>query len=556
MLSWGIIIAIVVILLFVLLLLTLGDSLLKLSAKQAGLKESDYSVVPNSLRSILGRSAAKPAFVPQQEHFVNLKKGFNINLLGEPSLEGGIPSVRVSHYGLNPKDFIGLKPIPKVFPEVGATVKAGDPLFEDKTLPGIIFAAPVSGQLVEFRRGEKRSVEDLVILADQGEMSYRQYDLPNLETCSHEALVEFLKGSGFWPFLRQRPHDVVADPELRPKGIFISTFDTAPLAPDLNLAVEGKAAEFQKGLDVLNKLAPGKVHLGLSANGLKAPAAAYTEAQGVNKHWFKGMHPAGNVGVQIHHINPINSGEVVWTLSVHGVILLGTLFSKGIFDTERLVALTGVEVGSPRYVRLHQGACIESLVKDAPADIQAVEDWVKEYVDSGKKDKDGKPVMVLHKEKKAVEQRIIRFISGDALSGRQIERKGFIKYHDDQITAVKEGNYYEILGWLVPQTGHPTVSRTFPGGFFPDAQYEADTNTNGEPRAFVVSGQYEEVLPMDIHVQHLFRAILANDFERMEGLGLYELIEEDVAICEYVCTSKQPLQSILREGLDNVRLQG
>lgn len=556
MLSWGIIIAIVVILLFVLLLLTLGEGLLKLSAKQAGVEEADYSVIPTSLRGILGRSRTKPVYVPENERLIALNKGFTINLLGGASVgDDGIPSLRIARYALNPKDFIGLAPIPKVQVNEGDTVKAGDPLFMDKSLPGVVFAAPVSGQFIELNRGEKRSIEDLVILADQEDMQYRSYELPNLETVAKEDLIEFLKGSGFWPFLRQRPHNIVADPTQSPKGIFISTFSTAPLAPDYNIVVEGEAEAFQKGLDVLSKLVDGKVHLGLDANGLKAPSAVFTEAQGVKKHWFKGQHPSGNVGVQIHHIDPIASGDTVWTLSVQAVLILGRLFTKGIFDTEQVVALTGAELPNPAYVRIHQGAAVQYLLEDVEADIEQVEDWVKESYDTGKKDKSGKPIFSDKNVKKTVQIRKFRIISGNALVGKQIDREGYIGFFDEQITTIKEGDYYEIFGWLIPQKGRPTASRTFPAGFFPDTQYEADTNTNGEKRAFVVSGQYEEVLPMDIHVQHLFRAIQANDFERMEGLGLYELVEEDVAICEYVCTSKQPLQQMLREGLDTVRLQ-
>jgi Na+-transporting NADH:ubiquinone oxidoreductase subunit A len=553
MLSSGIIVAIVIILLFVLLLLTLGESLLKLSAKQAGVSESEYSVMPMSLRSLLGVSKRKPSYIPEEEPVFFLKEGFSINLMGAPSLEQGTPSVRVATYSIKPIDFIGLSPIPKMMVEEKAHVKAGDPLFFDKSQPDAVFAAPVSGEVVEIRRGPKRAIHEIIILADQGEMQYRKYELPNLETATREELVAFLLGSGFWPFLRQRPFDVLADPTQTPKGIFISTFDTAPLAPDLNLAVAGKEATFQKGLDVLTKLCP-KVHLGLSANGSTAPAAAFTEAKGVHKHWFNGPHPSGNVGVQIHHIDPINMGEVVWTLTVHSVLVLGTLFEKGIFDTERLVAVVGAELKNPGYARVHQGANIKTLVETAPAETITVKEWIGK--DVKEKDASGKETSKWVKEYKEVTKTAVRFVSGDVLTGTKIARDGHLGFHDDQVTVLKEGNYYELFGWLLPQTGHPTISRTFPGGFVPDAQYEADTNTNGEKRAFVVTGQYEAVLPMDIYPQHLFRAILSNDFDKMIGLGLLELTEEDVALCEYVCTSKQPLQAILRQGLDNVREQG
>ncbi len=194
----------------------------------------------------------------------------------------------------------------------------------------------------------------------------------------------------------------------------------------------------------------------------------------------------------------------------------------------------------PRYVKIHQGANLEQVLSDMPADFKEELVWTKD-AETGKKVQKPAPI------------RSIRVISGDVLTGVQVERNSSLRFYDDQITAVREGNYYELLGWLVPQTGHPTLSRTFPGGFFSDLEYTADTNTNGEKRAFVMTGEYESVLPMDIYPQHVFRAIMCNDIEKMEGLGLLELSEEDVALCEFVCTSKQPLQKMLREGLDILR---
>ncbi len=362
-LTWGIIIAIVIIVLFVMLVATLGEGLVKITAKEANLDPAKFSVLPSDLTDILGRSKSKPDFVPADEQVIELKKGFDINLLGEAVIETEeIPTAKSATYAIKPKDFIGMSPIPKVVVPEGTSVKAGDPLFFDKKRPEIIYAAPVSGEMVKIQRGEKRSINEVVILADK-EIEYRNYDLPNLTTCSYEELTTFLLGSGAWPFIRQRPFNIVADPSVAPKSIFVTTFDTAPLAPSFNRTVEGKEAEFQKGLDVLAKLTKGAVHLGLDARGEK-PADAFVNATGVNKHWFKGAHPAGNVGVHIHHIDPVNSGESVWTLDVHGVLLIGAIFEKGIFDTERVVALTGAELANPTFVRAHQGICIDHFVKD------------------------------------------------------------------------------------------------------------------------------------------------------------------------------------------------
>lgn len=553
MITWAIVIVVVVLVLFVFILLTMGESAVKMSASKANEDTESFSVLPTTLKGLLG-SRKKPSYVPDGETYIQLDRGFDINLVGKPQVGEGIERVRTASYALKPKDFIGMAPIPKLLVEIGARVKAGDGLFFDKGNPEVIYAAPISGEVVAVNRAEKRSITEVVILADQGDIEYRSYQTPNLETASREALVEFLLESGAWPFIRQRPFDLVADHKCTPKAIFVSTFDTAPLAPNLNLVVEGKEAAFQKGLDVLAKLSGGKVHLGLSANGHKAPAKAFTEAKNVEKHWVSGAHPAGNVGVQIHHIDPINSGDAVWYLDVQGVILLGTLFLEGKLDTERVVALTGAEIDEPRYVRVHQGAQVEGLLAGMRPDFVEVEDYVWEEKEVP--GKDGKPVKDKEKVFKKINRRVLRIISGDPLTGKQVERAGFVSFFDDQVTVVQEGDYYEILGWLIPQKGHPTISRTFPGGFAPSAEYVADTNTNGEKRAFVMSGEYESVLPMDIYPQYLFRAIETNDIEKMEGLGLLELSEEDVALCEYVCTSKQPIQKILRKGLETLRSQG
>ena len=534
-LSTAIVVAIVTILVFIFIISTISDSLVKIAAKEAGGNPDNYSVLPSDFTSLFKSASAKPSFVPDQDHFLELKKGFDINLLGQASIEHPIESVRSSTYAIKPKDFIGMMPIPKVVLEDGASIKAGDVLFYDKKRPEVKYAAPVSGELVGVQRGEKRSINEVVLLADK-EMEYRSYDLPDLNTVSRQDLVAFLLESGAWPFIRQRPFDIVAEASIAPKSIFVTTFDTAPLAPSFNLTVEGKEAEFQKGLDVLAKLTEGAVHVTLDANN-KKPAAAFTQATGVHKHWVKGPHPAGNVGVHIHHFDALNAGETVWYLDAHGVLILGTLFAKGIFDTERVVALTGYEFEKPRYVRAHQGINIEKLVMG-----------INFHEQKNTTDKEGKLVNINRKA--------VRLVSGDPLTGTEIAGNGFLGFHDDQLTTVEEGDYYELFGWLLPRKGHPTQNRTFPGGYAPDAVYKADTQQNGEHRAFVVSGEYESVLPMDIYPQYLLRAIQANDFEKMEGLGILELGEEDVALCEYVCTSKHPVQKTLRQGLNLIMEQG
>lgn len=537
-LSLGLGMAIVFVLLFIVVLATISEGLVKIAAKSTGEDPTRYSVLPKDIVDLFRRKTSKPAHVPDEDHYVSFSRGFDINLLGEPNAEVPVEAVHASTYAIKPKDFVGMSPIPKVVIVEGEAVKAGDPIFYDKQRPEIMYAAPVSGELLRIVRGEKRSINEVVLLADK-DMEYRQYELPDLATASRGQLIEFLLGSGAWPFIRQRPFDIVAEHDKMPKAIFVTTFDTAPLAPGFDRTVAGKGAEFRKGLEVLQKLAgDNKVHLGLDGREGHAPVAELLEIpEGVEHHWFDGPHPAGNVGVHIHHINPVNSGETVWHLDVYGVLVLGTLFTKGIFDTERVIALTGYEMPNPRYVRVHQGLCVEKLVSD----IQ-----FKEQVNTT--DKEGNLVKI--------DRKAIRLVSGDALTGKEITAEGYLGFFHDQLMTIEEGDYYELLGWLIPQKGHPTSNKTFPGGYVPSSLYKADTQQNGERRAFVVSGEYESVLPMDIYPQHLLRAIMANDYEKMEGLGILELGEEDVALCEYVCTSKHPVQKTLRKGLEMIREQG
>ncbi|MBK6903207.1 MAG: Na(+)-translocating NADH-quinone reductase subunit A [Saprospirales bacterium] len=449
------------------------------------------------------------------DNIIRLRKGYNILLDGEaaPKVEA---TKEVKTYALQPPNFPGMSPIPKLLVEEGQIVKAGDPLFFEKLHPDVQYVAPVSGEVIATRRGPKRAITEIVILADK-QIQYRELEAFDYNNRSREDLVRFLLANGGWPHIRQRPFNVLASTDEVPANIFISTFDTAPLAPDLNHAVNGREKAFQTGLDVLGKLTSGKVYLGLNAAG--APAKAFTEAKNVELRWFKGKHPAGNVGVQIHHVEPISPQRRVWTLGVQDVITLGGMFSERRYNAERVVALTGSELTDPKYVRTYLGANLSELLGGN------------------------------------TKGENLRVISGDVLSGEKKDPAQFLNFYDDQITVAQEGNYYEMFGWLLPLKLRPSVSRTFPNFLLPGFRFRADTNTHGEKRAFVMTGQYEEVLPMDIFPQYLFKAILASDFEKMEGLGIYELVEEDVALCEFVCTSKQPLQEILRQGLDMMQEQ-
>lgn len=500
----------------ILVILRVSDNLLRIEARQMGADNQgeDFSIFPK-FGNLL--QPAPPTYTDNQP-VTRLKQGHDILLEGEAE-KVIADDVSANTFAIQPQNFIGMSPIPKVVPEVGDTIKAGDILFFDKKRPNIKYASPVSGEVIEVKRGAKRSIAEIIILKDK-EMEYRAIEKLDIDQLSREDLVNHLLESGVWPFIRQRPYNLVADSAEVPANIFVSTFDSAPLAPDLNFVVEGKEAAFQKGLDVLAKLTGGKVYLGLDARGETAPAAAFTQATGVEKRWYNGPHPSGNVGIQIHHTEPVNANRKAWTVNVQDLITIGAVFTEGKYDASRLVAITGAELEAPKYVHTYLGAKIGDLLKDKMPEEPS------------------------------------RIISGDVLSGQQKTIDGFLNYFDDQITVIKEGDYYEMFGWLIPISPRPSISNTFPNFLFKDFKFTPDTNTHGEKRAFVVTGQYEKVLPMDIYPQHLMKAILVNDFERMEGLGIYELAEEDVALCEFVCTSKQPLQSILREGLDAMLEQG
>ncbi len=445
---------------------------------------------------------------------IRLKKGYNIPLKGEAPKELKIGTVKT--FAIQPPNFRGIFPIPKMMVKVGDTVAAGDPLFYDKDTPSAKYCAPVSGKVTAINRGAKRSIIEVVIEADAN-VHYKELDVVDVNKVSREELVSFLAENGAWAFLRQRPYNVMADMEVTPANIFISTFDTAPLAPDNAFVMKGKEAAFAKGVEVLKKLTSGDVHIGLKAGANND----VFKGTGAVEHEFSGQHPTGNVGIQIHHIAPISGDKPVWTVGVQDVATIGNLFLEKRFNAQRIVVLTGDQLKQPTYVETFLGANLKELLKDN-----------------------------LPTEK-------VRVISGDVLSGEGKDATQFLNFYDDQVTVIKEGDYYETFGWLIPSTRRPTVSKTFVSGLLGSKKpVDADTNQHGERRAFVVTGEYEKFLPMDIYPQHLFKNIIIGDYEKIEGLGIYELVEEDVALCEFACTSKQPLQAILREGLDYMQEQG
>ncbi len=440
---------------------------------------------------------------------IKIKKGLNIPLAGKAEKILSQGKTEGVLFAIKPTDFPSLTPKTSLKP--GDKVKAGDTVFFSKYRPEIRFASPVSGTLKEINRGERRKILEFIIEPD-GTQEFAKFETGNLADLSREKVKELMLESGVWPVIRQRPFDVIAKPESAPKSIFISAFDSSPLAPDYDFVLNDEAADFQKGIEALQKLTDGSVNL--VTNAEYSPSKTFLNAQGVEKHTAKGPHPAGNVGVHIHHIDPINKGEEVWHINPQDVVIIGRLFSKGIYDARKTIAITGSEVNKPSYIKTLAGINIESLTENN------------------------------------VSEGNLRYISGNVLSGTQVEKTGFLGYYDHQITVIPEGNEYEFFGWALPGFNKFSKSRTFFSWLLPKKEYTMNANLHGGERPFTFSEEYEKVFPMDIYPVHLLKAIMIEDIDQMEQLGIYEVGEEDMALCEYVCTSKVEVQKTLRQGFD------
>lgn len=440
---------------------------------------------------------------------IKIKKGLDIRLIGEAEKVTVSPD-SVDSVVIRPTDFHAL--VPKCLVNPGDVVKAGTPLFFSKKHPEIQFCSPVSGEVTEVVRGAKRKLMAIRILADK-ETQYQQVNVPSAEGASREELIAALCANGLWPYIKQRPFDVIANPNVAPRAIYISAFDSNPLAPDLDFALQGYGTEFQKGLDVLAKLAP----VNLTVHTSRTKSEIFLKAKNVDIHTISGPHPSGNTGVQIHHISPVNKGEVVWTVSPQDVVIIGRLFTENRYNALRVVAITGSEVTRRRYAKAITGVPMRALLNGN-----------------------------LNHENN------VRIISGNVLSGTRESIEGNLGFYDSQVTVIPEGYEPELFGWALPGFGKFSMNRSFFSWLTPGKKYTLDTNQHGEERAFVVSGEYEKVFPMNIYPVYLLKSILANDIERMEQLGIYEVAPEDFALCEFVCTSKIETQSIVRRGLDLV----
>ncbi|WP_248723768.1 Na(+)-translocating NADH-quinone reductase subunit A [Seonamhaeicola sp. ML3] len=440
---------------------------------------------------------------------IRIKKGLDINLKG--AAEKTLDKAIVSNFcTIRPEDFHGV--IPKLILKVGSKVKAGEAVFHDKTNEDLKFVSPVSGEIVEIIRGEKRRILAIKIQADKKQV-YLDQGVFNLESASTDELKAHLLASGCWPFVKQRPYDVIANPDKAPKSIFVSAYASAPLSADLDFTLQGKEAELQAAISALGKLTEGSVHVSVGQNS-NSPLASVS---GATIHKVSGPHPSGNVGTQINKIDPVNKGEVVWTISAQDLVIIGELLLTGKFNAERIVAMAGSSVESPRYFVTKIGSEISTMIYD-------------KGIPKGDN---------------------ARIISGNVLSGKEVKPDGELDYYSNVVSIIPEGDDYEFFGWNKPVFNKVSTSRALTFSWLnPKKEYDLNTNTNGEHRAFVVTGGYEEVFPLDIYPLQILKACMYKDLDEMEALGMYEVAPEDFALTEFVCVSKQPHQKIIREGLD------
>ena len=439
-----------------------------------------------------------------------IKKGLDIKLLGDA--ERTIVDLKSRLFAIKPTDFTGC--FPKMLVKEGDEVKAGSPLFIDKYREDILFTSPVSGKVNSIRRGAKRKLLEVIIASDDKNESI-DFGKADLSKLKREAIVDKLLKSGLWPAIRQRPYAVIAEPTDEPKAIFVPAFDSSPLAADFDLLVHGHGDAFQAGLDVLAKLTTGKVYLNIHVD--KTKSKVFLNAKNVEINSFKGPHPSGNVSVHVSRLSPINKGEVIWYVYPQDILAMGRLFLTGKHDTTRLIALTGSEVKHRRYFKTRMGASVSNMVKDN------------------------------------VEKGELRYISGNVLTGDKIDKAGFIGFYHSQVTVIPEGNYYEMFGWALPGFGKFSFSHTFPAFLNPGKKYRLDTNLHGGERAYVMTGMFEKVFPFDIYPLQLIKAILVEDIDLMENLGIYEIDTEDFALCEVIDASKTEIQQIVRNGLELMR---
>ena len=439
---------------------------------------------------------------------IKLKRGYDIPLEGAAAaaVEDAPAPATVA---IKPRDFHGL--IARLDIEEGAAVKIGTPLFHDKTFADVLFTSPVSGMVVNVNRGARRAIEEVIVRLDGGSEA-DTFEVPS-PSAGRDAVLAALLRSGLFPFLVQRPLARLADPTATPRDIFVAVHDTAPLAARPAMLLAGREEHFAAGIAALAALTPGTVYVGVGPD--TPPLPDLSAIGNVQVHTFVGPHPSGNVGVHIHHLAPISGRtDVVWTCCLKGVLMIGALFATGSLDPTVTVAVAGSAVPDPCYLRTVHGAQIDVLSGD-------------------------------------LADEAVRYISGNPLTGRQITPVGYLGFFDSSLTLLPEVVEPELLGWVLPGFDAGSRSRTFLSSWLaPKRPVRKHTGLHGGERAFIATGIYREVLPIDVYPEFLMKSIMAEDIPEMEGLGIHEIAEEDVALCEYICPSKIEWQQITRRGLD------
>lgn len=446
------------------------------------------------------------------ERLYKIRKGLDLNLKGEAALQLR-PLEAAGEYAISPSDFHGV--VPRLVVKEGAHVQAGEPLFVDKATETINFVSPVSGTVTAIERGERRKLLYIRIQADEVQ-SYKTFANVNADTAKAEDLLSLLLEAGLFGFFMQRPYDVVATPTDKPKGIFVSAFSKMPLAADFSFVVKGWEDHFKTGIKVLSKLAP--VHLGINPEQINTSILPIKEAE---VSVFSGPNPSGNVGVHINHVNPINKGEVVWTVDPNVVIMIGRLIATGQVNLTRRIAVAGSRIVSPDYVEVKIGTPLAAILKD------------RIIADDGH----------------------VRIINGNPLVGMKSSLEGFLGAFSREVCVIPEGDdVHELFGWIAPRFNDFSTSRSYFSWLFGKSKrYDLDCRIKGGERHMIMSGEYERVFPMDIYPAHLIKAIITGDIDKQEELGIYEVAPEDFAVAEFIDSSKLELQRIVREGLDLLR---
>ena len=441
---------------------------------------------------------------------IKLRKGLDINLRGRAD-KGTVEPVKSADCALVPESFGGV--VPKVVVREGDSVRAGDALFVDKKHPEVKFASPVSGTVEAIVRGDRRKVLCVKVKADEVQQ-YVAFGPKDVASLDGEAVKLALLEAGLFGYIQQLPYAVATTPDTTPKAIFVSAFRDMPLASDFEVELKGNEKDFQTGLTALSKIQ--KTYLGV---GVRQTASALVDAKDVEINVFDGKCPAGNVGVQVNHVSPVNKGEVVWTVDPAAVIFIGRLFNTGKVDLRRVIAVAGSEVKTPSYVETLVGTSLGA---------------------------------VLEGRLKATEH--VRIINGNPLTGRKSTLEDYVGAHTSEVTAIPEGDdNNELLGWILPRVNQYSTSRSYFSWLLGKREYDLDARVKGGERHMIMSGEYDKVLPMDIYGEYLIKAIIAEDIDKMEQLGIYEVSPEDFAVAEFVDSSKLELQKIVRNGLDMLR---